>query len=220
MSLACFCKAARIISLTSLTMGAASPPNASRSTVSLLPSPVSRTMARPNSAVTSSSAFWPSSHFLSSSSMASAGLTTKSISHLRQHAKLLLKLEIVRPAGGDHEHVALRPERRHAKPPRVGGGQAQERFRRYSPARKVVEGQTEFGGKLRSHAWPALLCLDAEKDPLTPALSHPHPLADAETLKCQLAKASWRGEGVDRGPGPTAEGQFGRPPLPSGRGTG
>ena len=130
---------------------------------------------------------------------------------LRQHAKLLLKLEIVRPAGGDHEHVALGPERRHAKPPRVGGGQAQKRFRRYSPARKVVEGQTEFGGKLRSHAWPALLCLDAGKAPLTPALSHPHPLADAETLKCQLVLASWRGEGVDRGPGPTAKGNSGVP---------
>ena len=30
-------------------------------------------------------------------------------------------------------------------------------------------------------------------------LLHPHPLADADTLRCKLAKASLRGEGQDEG---------------------
>jgi hypothetical protein len=40
------------------------------------------------------------------------------------------------------------------------------------------------------------ICL--AKAPLTLSLSHP--LADADTLECQLAKASWRGEGVPSQP--------------------
>ena len=31
------------------------------------------------------------------------------------------------------------------------------------------------------------------------SLLHPHPLADADTLRCKLAKASLRGEGQDEG---------------------
>jgi hypothetical protein len=31
------------------------------------------------------------------------------------------------------------------------------------------------------------------------SFSHPHPLADADTLSCKLAKASLRGEGQDEG---------------------
>jgi hypothetical protein len=36
----------------------------------------------------------------------------------------------------------------------------------------------------------------SSQDPLILSFSHPHPLADADTSSCKLAKASLRGEGT------------------------
>ncbi len=40
---------------------------------------------------------------------------------------------------------------------------------------------------------------EESEDPLPPTLSHPHPLADADTLSCKHAKASLRGERQSEG---------------------
>ena len=37
------------------------------------------------------------------------------------------------------------------------------------------------------------------RSPVQASLLHPHPLADADTLRCKLAKASLQGEGQDEG---------------------
>ena len=128
------------ISFTSRTIGAASPPNTSRSMVSLLPPPVSRTMARPNSAVTSSSAFWPWSHFLG---RFLDGLwrtsTTNSISHCARMPSFCSSSKSSRgwsaatstlpsALSGTHQAAARRW--------RIGA----RALRRYSPAREIVEG--------------------------------------------------------------------------------
>ena len=73
-----------------------------------------------------------------------------------EHAEPLLQLEIVRPARRDGQHIAPSPERRHAKPPCIGGGQTLQRLRRDSHTRQIVERQAVFGGGFRGHATPVI----------------------------------------------------------------